>query len=129
MTDPSVPVVTDEMIEAYVWAFEEPAGFAYVDRVRVGLTAALEHYLRARVEAVSAPDDGTEPAAVNVVLTFADQENREWLAAAVMTPLQLSGASNVCPVEQMPDRAFALTGFRVVTEAVRARAEQEADRG
>lgn len=55
-----------------------------------------------------------EPDAVNVVLTFVDQDEREWLAAAVMTPLQLAGSDEVWPVASMPDRVFRLKGFRVV---------------
>lgn len=60
---------------------------------------------------------------VNVVLTFVDQDDREWLAAAVMTPLQLSGSDEECAVGQMPDRVFRLKGFRVVTDEARSRAE------
>jgi hypothetical protein len=52
--------------------------------------------------------------AANVVLTFVDQDGHEWLAAAVMTPLERFG--QVCQVGDMPDRAFALKGFRVVTD-------------
>ncbi len=65
---------------------------------------------------------------VNVVLTFEDQDGREWLAAATMTPLQLSGRDDVCPVEEMPDRVFLLKGFRVVTDAARTRAGRGTDR-
>lgn len=53
--------------------------------------------------------------AVNVVLTFRDQDGQQWLAAAVMAPLQRAGTQETCPVEKMPDRVFALAGFRIVT--------------
>lgn len=53
--------------------------------------------------------------AVNVVLTFQDQDGNEWLAAAVMTPLERFGET--CDVADMPDRAFVLKGFKVVTDA------------
>jgi hypothetical protein len=49
---------------------------------------------------------------VNVVLTFVDQDGNEWLAGAVMMPLQR--ADEVVPLNEVPDRAFALKGFRVV---------------
>ncbi len=52
--------------------------------------------------------------AVNVILTFRDQDGREWLAGAVMAPLQRRDDSEECPVAEMPDRAFTLTGFTVV---------------
>jgi hypothetical protein len=52
--------------------------------------------------------------AVNVVLTFEDQDGREWIAAAVMTPLERCGET--CDVADMPDRAFVLKGFKVVTD-------------
>jgi hypothetical protein len=52
--------------------------------------------------------------AVNVVLTFEDQDGREWIAAAVMTPLERFGET--CDVADMPDRAFVLKGFKVVTD-------------
>ncbi len=57
----------------------------------------------------------TDAEAVNVVLTFADQDGREWLAGAVMTPLQISGGVERCAVEEMPERAFRLKGITVVT--------------
>lgn len=50
--------------------------------------------------------------AVNIILTFRDQDDDEWLAAAVMAPLERFG--EVCEVADMPDRAFVLTDFRVV---------------
>ncbi len=54
--------------------------------------------------------------AVNVVLTFEDQDGREWLAAAAMTPLRLSGSGEECAVRQMPDCVFRLKGFSVVRD-------------
>lgn len=56
----------------------------------------------------------TDEEAANVVLTFADQDGREWLAGAVMTQLQISGGVERCAVEEMPDRVFVLKGFTVV---------------
>ncbi len=53
----------------------------------------------------------TDAEAVNVVLTFVDQDGREWLAGALMTPLQISGGVERCAMAEMPDREFALTGF------------------
>ncbi|HEY6108735.1 MAG TPA: hypothetical protein VIV56_07515 [Gemmatimonadales bacterium] len=51
----------------------------------------------------------------NVVLAFVDETGREWLAAAIM-------ADPVCDedhvtVEQMKDRAFVLTSFKIVQRA------------
>lgn len=55
---------------------------------------------------------------VNVVLAFEDQDGREWLAAAIMSPLRLSGADEHCDVDDMPDRIFRLKTFKVVTAAI-----------
>lgn len=55
---------------------------------------------------------------VNVVLTFLDQDDQEWLAAAIMTPLQrqFPEGREFCEVEDMPDRVFRLNSFKVITE-------------
>jgi hypothetical protein len=57
-------------------------------------------------------DDDKRPS--NAILTFQDQDGRKWLAGAVMTPLQLLDGAEECPVAEMPDRVFVLTGFTVV---------------
>ncbi len=62
---------------------------------------------------MTSPDYSDE--AVNVVLTFVDQDGREWLAGAVMSPLRLAGVGEECPLTEMPDRVFALRGFTVVS--------------
>ncbi len=49
---------------------------------------------------------------VNVVLTFVDQDGEEWLAGAVMMPLQRN--EETVHLTEVPDRAFALKGFTVV---------------
>lgn len=54
-----------------------------------------------------------EPEPVNVVLTFVDQDGSEWLAGAIMTPLQRG--DDTVEVQEMPDRVFVLKGFTVVT--------------
>ena len=60
---------------------------------------------------------------VMVILTFEDQDGREWLSAAEMTPLQLAGTNEECQVGAMLDRAFVLKGFRVVTDAALSRVD------
>ena len=67
------PVVTDELVNAWSAAYratlvahapidtQGKATSAYYAAERAGLAAALEHFLRERVEAVSVPDDGVGP--------------------------------------------------------------------
>lgn len=50
---------------------------------------------------------------VNAILSFRDEDGREWLAAAVVGPLIRDDA--IMAVEALKDRAFTVCRFTVVT--------------
>jgi hypothetical protein len=62
-----------------------------------------------------------EPSRVNAVLTFVDETGREWLAGADMGPLcRFEGGTDAVEsmeVDRMKDRAFSLSGFKIVAAA------------
>jgi hypothetical protein len=64
--------------------------------------------------ACSTPSCFVGKVTANIVLTFRDEQGREWLAAAAMGPLKQYDDDALVPVEEMKDRAFTLHRFTVV---------------
>jgi hypothetical protein len=56
----------------------------------------------------------TTPEIVNVVLTFREPDGRQWIAGALLGPLQALGGAETLPVGEMPDRALMLVDFKIV---------------
>ncbi len=70
-------------------------------------------------------DEDQEPSEVNAVLTFHDEDGREWLAGAHIGPLVRYGDTGelerMLP-DSMKDRAFTMHGIKLVDQP---RSEEE----